>query len=365
MNAPRITFIGPLPPPTHGQGLATQALRAALEASGFVLDVVDTGGGRGGRTATTARRLLAHARAGAAVLAGRGWVYLSANSNAGLWATALLGLAARLRGRPVMIHHHSYAPARTPLPAMRRLARWAGPEAIHLVLCATMAADLRRVNPGVRETLVLNNAGLVDGGLKLQRRDRVGGRVTFGHLSNLCAEKGVLETVQVVEALAAAGEDVALVLAGPVQDETARRAIERATEALPGRFRYVGPVYGADKAAWFGEVDAFLFPTKYKNEAAPLVVLEAMASGAPAVATACSCIPEEIAETGGCAVALDDMTAACLELSRTIRAGRKGAAVAARARFETLLAAHQAQREAVVAALAGRRPVASNAASCG
>ena len=64
-------------------------------------------------------------------------------------------------------------------------------------------------------------------------------------------------------------------------------------------------VSGASKDAFFRSIDVFLFPTRYKIEGQPLVILEAMSYGVPVVATSQGYCAELI-ERGGASAAIND-----------------------------------------------------------
>jgi glycosyltransferase involved in cell wall biosynthesis len=66
--------------------------------------------------------------------------------------------------------------------------------------------------------------------------------------------------------------------------------------ALEKHIRFIGWVREEDKPALYGAADLFVFPSQYEGFGLP--VLEAMACGAPVIATRTSSLPELVAEGG-------------------------------------------------------------------
>ena len=62
-------------------------------------------------------------------------------------------------------------------------------------------------------------------------------------------------------------------IAGPFEDESIKREFNARAGSLKN-IRYFGPLYGAEKEKFFEGLDAFVFPTHYRNEAEPLVLLK-------------------------------------------------------------------------------------------
>ena len=74
--------------------------------------------------------------------------------------------------------------------------------------------------------------------------------------------------------------------------------VQRELEGLP-HVTYRGAAYGAEKDAAYASMDALLFPTRYVNEAAPIVVYEALARGIPVIANRRGCVPDMLRAGGG------------------------------------------------------------------
>lgn len=69
------------------------------------------------------------------------------------------------------------------------------------------------------------------------------------------------------------------------------------TLGLSGRVRFVGALSNAETAAYYRAADAFLFPT-LRMEGVPFVVLEAMASALPVIASRRGAVPEAVGDDG-------------------------------------------------------------------
>jgi len=64
---------------------------------------------------------------------------------------------------------------------------------------------------------------------------------------------------------------------------------------------YVGPLYGEHKERFYRQLDVFLFPTNYANEAEPLVIYEAMRQGVHVIACDRGSIAEMLRDGAGLA----------------------------------------------------------------
>ncbi len=113
----------------------------------------------------------------------------------------------------------------------------------------------------------------------------------MGLLSNLCPEKGLNDFLEILDRSRDDNLDIVGVLAGPPVSDADAARIEGAVASLDGRLRFLGPVYGEDKLAFFEAIDVLVFPTRYRCETYPLVIVEALASGVPVVAYGRGCIP--------------------------------------------------------------------------
>lgn len=195
---------------------------------------------------------------------------------------------------------------------MAVLGKLAGPKAIHIVLGEKMLIDLKATNPEAVEVIVLNNAGLVD--VAVHVTSPKVGPIVLGHISNLTEDKGIGRVINAVRTLLKFGYDVKVKIAGSINDAYSENAIREARTELGQVFEYIGPVYGEKKTDFFSVIDVLLFPSLYGNEAAPLVIMEALSSGVTCMAYNVGCIAEQIGQNGGVVVdENEDFSMSCVD----------------------------------------------------
>jgi glycosyltransferase involved in cell wall biosynthesis len=289
--------IGPEPPPVNGMALAFQAMVRHFVIERFDLQVLNVASSAPHRSMLSiAERCFKYAKVLARIGSGRtaSGAYICLSGQLGLLFDWLVLCVLRARGVPIFLHHHSFAY----LTRRRRLAaavfRMAGEEATHIALGPAMATALQ-AHYGIApsEVIIVSNAGLMrrEGQARPMRPLQ-----TIGFLSNLIPGKG-LETVL---ALARAVHDAELpwrvVVAGPCEDSVLLPQLLAAR--ADGKVTWLGPVHGAAKAEFFAEIDVFLFPTSYVNEAEPLVIWEALMNGIPVIAYDRGCIAGQVRNAG-------------------------------------------------------------------
>lgn len=341
-----LVFIGLLPPPIDGQRLATARMQALL-ADRFRLAVYGIGPrprfaiiDRLWRTVRAMAGLVACRRRGVRRL------YLVPNAGGALWLAAILVGWARLLGFERTVHLHSGTFFASRRPAMRLFSAIAGRRTLYLCLGPRMASQLSRLYPAASQTLSVGNAVLIDAPPRERSRRPVAGsrqRIRLGHLSNLGHAKGLDVVLATVAALAAAELPFAIELAGPVEPPMAD-ALAAAVAADPARLRYLGPLFGPAKDAWYETIDIFLLPTRHPHEASPLVLFEAMRAGAVPVATARGLIADDLGDAGRVVVdpAPEAFIAAVVDLVRVAAdqpARLEAMSAAAAARFTALRSA--------------------------
>lgn len=289
-----IVLVGPFPPPVHGASRITQAVLdqvcpVAMDR-GITVDVVSTAPvARHSGIGYHLDRVGAHLRAVVAVAAarrrGRTIVYVGGAGGLGLWYQLAVVAVARALGSPVVFHHHSYSYlSGTSSRAMRTIAGLTGRSGTHVCLSPGMAQAFRSRYPSRSAVLTVSNARFIHA--HAGERRRTGGAFRLVHVSNLSVEKGSLRVLDAFEKLRESGADVTLTLVGDAADPRVRSVVERACARHPARLHHLGQLPRSGVEAALDRADLFVFPTTYRHEAQPLVLLEALSRGVPVLATA-------------------------------------------------------------------------------
>ena len=287
-------MVGAFPPPVHGLSVANQSMRRVLEDAGHTVTVLDTAAGDGaasplGLFAKLRRRLAGFCRLarGLAVHRHRAHLYLPLSNGKGQYGDLVAIVIGRLFSARVIVHHHSFSYLQQPSRLARCVFRLAGSRALHITLCQGMRDLLESEYPEVKRGLVLSNLALLE--LSITARPKARPLRKLGFLSNIVLDKGIDRFVELVSQLRARGADIVGHVAGPIQDTQSRQILDAACQA--GWVIHIGRVDGEDKQTFLSSIDALVFPSRYVNEAEPLVVLEALAAGIPVISTLRGCIP--------------------------------------------------------------------------
>ncbi len=292
-------MVGMFPPPLHGMSLINEYVRShvAQTDAPYVIDFSPRKLDRSLFVRAGKLFRVAGCFAKFAVLMARGHircVYFGLSGGNGQIYDALFVGMSRLFRKKLYLHHHSYLYLNCTPWAARWLMTVAGKGAVHIVACEKMAADLKRLYPTVIKTRVISGiAALEVWDDEVRQREKV---KSVGFLSNISAEKGVFEFLEVAER---AGQDnlpLRFVLAGPYHDDNVKARVEERI-AVMNNLVYTGAVYGVDKQAFFDSIDVFLLPSH--NESEGLVIHEAMSRGVPVIAYSRGCIEQIISEQVG------------------------------------------------------------------
>lgn len=356
-------MIGPFPPPVHGAGLVTEATANLVAASGIRARRLSTSPGTLHRGLTYhIRRLRACLIALVAILtASRATkTYLVLSGGWGLAYDLILTVAARLRGFEIVFHHHSFAYLDRRSPLMATIIALAGHHQHHIVLCSAMARKLSERYANCGAVTVVSNAIHLPAA---SPSPRAGPLRTIGFLANLTRDKGIDTFIDLAALLRARGLATKAVIAGPAAEAGITDLLQNAQERLGG-IEWLGPVHGKARESFFAQIDLLVLPSRYANEAQPLVIIEAQDRAIPVAASQRGSIATMLLDDPG--LRLDPLASNLSSLVETIIALSSDSEAMADLRRRTLVLARDrrrcgnAQREQLVALLAPTTAPATN-----
>jgi glycosyltransferase involved in cell wall biosynthesis len=316
-----VVFVGPLPPPLHGFSSVCSMMLLRLRSAGAV-QVFDRAPRAGSRARETLRQLrqvmgFFSALQGSAHAA----VYLGLSGGLGQAIDGLYVLQARLLRRQLFVHHHSFSYLNRATPLNRLLFSQLR-AATHIVLSEGMGSALaQRYRIDSSAIRVVSNAAFLGPATMVPATGGAGTPdgtpdatpdatpdgtpvgtpeatpVGIGFLSNITFDKGFVEFFGVLTQLQRLAVPYRAYIAGPVTAD-ARPEFDRLL-AAGEQVQYLGAVYDDAKIQFFRQLDVLLFPTRYANEAEPLVIHEALRSAVPVIACPRGAIPELLSNGAG------------------------------------------------------------------
>ena len=264
---------------------------------------------------------------------------------------------------PSFVHHHSYAYINAPTRLSRcffSLVRGA----THIVLSAGMGSQLTRLYDVPAGALrVVSNAAFYESPEPFdasseadsKARAEVARPLRIGFLSNISHEKGFVEYFGV---LARLRQHTTVrcrgVIAGPLAADAEPEFTALLRQAAD--VEYLGPLYGSAKERFYENLDIFLFPTRYANEAEPLVVYEALQHGVFVIACRRGSIPEMLSNGAGMVFANDEVVAGavgCIQRWDADRPALKDASAMALLQAQRIRAAGRRELDALLSTMQG------------
>lgn len=304
----KVIFLMDLPAPVHGMSNVNQAFFRAAEVQKIPVSVVNT--------------VPSYA---ANLFGSRLWVWVKIVHTLVCWVRLLYQLSVvpvsavyrpinggfgqiydlvylaicRMFGKKIYIHHHSFNYLNSESRLFRLLKYVTGDKARHIVLGPRMG-DILILLYGISpdRILVLSNVAFFSNTKASTVRYDKENEIVIGHLANLCLDKGVGDFITLCRHLSKNKIKFQAKIAGPFSDAKSEILVASACDEL-SEMEYLGGVYGVEKDRFFQSLDVFVFPSKYKNEAEPLVLYEAGQYGSLNIGTRRGCMKSVIENLQG------------------------------------------------------------------
>jgi glycosyltransferase involved in cell wall biosynthesis len=298
-----IVFVGQFPPPVNGLTfINAQLAEWLLNCAGYTIEVKSVTGqshrrGISFHASRVKKSLSALLCLFKSSTAKKRICYLAADGGLGLIYTAMFATVARVLRYRLFIHHHSFSYIYRRRRLMRLTLLCSGAGAVHVCLSRGMANDLSCTYGRTLRSVFLSNAAFVDA-VAPRKAVTLQQKITIGLLSNLTADKGLYAFIEVLRTAKSRGLAVYGILAGPASHKADAEFIASLRNELSASFEYRGAIYDQEKARFFADIDVFVFPTMYLNEAQPTVIFEALAYGVPVISYDRGCIRSQVGEAG-------------------------------------------------------------------
>ena len=209
-------------------------------------------------------------------------IYMVPESSKALFVTVFFVKSFQAIGYTVILHHHVFSYMRNFRSEVYLVQNLGGTDKLYNIFLGPKMRQSYIESYGKHsESCVLSNRIHFP---KMVNTHELLDTINVGFLSRLSESKGFYEVLELVDALVCEGVNFCLHIAGPPDDESVAIDLNKLIQDNPDRIVYHGKVGGETKQSFYSNLDIFVYPTRYTNEAEPLVVYEALSSGVPVIA---------------------------------------------------------------------------------
>lgn len=309
---PCVVVVATFPPPVNGMAVVTQAVwkLVAAELPAVACNVSPTGlyGPHRplGVLIKLGRHLIAWLRLPVLRIHGAKTLYMPLDSQLGLFFNLITLSLARILGMRVVLHHHVANYIVAPSRMMQLLNGLTRADDLQIFNCRNLLQKFQHLYPTVARMRHISNSAFINVEAEPARTRADRSTLVLGMVAVLTIEKGLGILLDLLDAAARECLSISMIIAGPIHQKEAQQRIDAAIADHPSRLEYRGAVFGAEKERFFHDIDLFVFPTLYRLETEPLVVIEALSYERPVIAFARGCISEVVGDSGGALVNDDE-----------------------------------------------------------
>lgn len=301
----KLCIIGPLPPPTHGLSLINNSIINKILERGNNLIILNTSANSLNRTwISLILRMIKMIKtiiyySYLLIFKKVNKLYISLSGGFGQFYEFFIITISRIFKIDTYIHHHSFAYLNNFNYITKKIIDISQSTATHIVLCELMEKALKKYNHNI-STRIISNIAFIEN--QIAENNSNTQKLTLGFLSNISFEKGIYEFIELFKNF---GTDDSIygIIAGPYSDKKSKQYLELQLKIILN-VKYIGSISNTSKSKFFNNIDLLIVPSK--NEAEPLVILEAMSYGVPVIARSIGCIPQMINSKNGFKFPNDD-----------------------------------------------------------
>ncbi len=272
--------IADLPPPIQGIALVSKWVILSLQNHGVNVQVVNTSAQES--FLYPVNRILKFLFAFIRVLTARpkSTIYLALSHGPTLLAQTVIVLTCKIRKHRVIVHHHTFLPINQPKMLQNYLCHNIMRKSVeHVFLSEYMRKEYLQVWKSQGETWVISNHQTAYARTRNHGKLKKNWGESLCYSGRLSSEKGFWDSASVTRVVLQTYTEMNATFLGPAQDSHVTKEIESLCKDYPNRFHHIAEYDEITLSNALQESTYFLFPSRYSNEASPLVVLEAQALG--------------------------------------------------------------------------------------
>lgn len=296
----KVIVLADMPPPVQGISLVSAWVVQTLEIQGVAHVVFNTSVNQG--QFYWVRRIHKFLSAGLRVMfEHRSQIlYVSLSHGQSLYLQTLVISLARIRKFRIIVHHHTYLPIKGGNKFIYRLCHgFLRNYAEHIFLSEMMRDDYEKYwRPQGKRWVVTNNAVAVSRFIDNPNQNLNYRKIKYIFFSKISNEKGFKHIESISREILDIDDSTSFTIMGPTDDITIQDKIAQLKNDFPRQITYIGEYSEDELYKELSDSMFFLFPSEYKNEAAPLVVLEAQALGKICITSNIGSLASQVLEPG-------------------------------------------------------------------
>ena len=300
----KILFIGQFPPPLHGMSFVNSKLTDILKKT-YQLTILPSNKIGDSGFLGKLIRLLYNLRTSYMIRYDFSIAYIPLQGNFGRALDIIALIFFKILNKKIIIHHHSYVGGIKISYLMKIIFFVTSKNSCHIFLTKKMQNDFKR-NYRINHSLTLSNALFVECQPFINSNPSIKRKINIGLLSNLTYAKGTQTFLSLIDSLYIQKIKFHAYLAGPCEDLELQNLINYYQTKYKGSFTYIGMADNEEKKIFYKSIDLFVFPTRYENEAEPLVIIESLSYSVPVIANNIGSLSTLINKKNGLLISRDN-----------------------------------------------------------
>jgi glycosyltransferase involved in cell wall biosynthesis len=307
-----IAFVD-LPPPAQGISIVSSWVVQFLKDQPLKLEVVNTLTSQGRLYALNRLSMFLVSFVKVLSAPPNSTIYIALSHGQALYLQMVIIFLAKLKKLRVLAHHHTYLPITQPRKPINLICHtFIKNKVEHIFLSDKMQEQYFRVWSPSKKLWVVTNHQVAfkrtNGNVKTRKFP--GRNMTYS--GRMSSEKGFWDAAAVSRKILSHNKHMSVTFLGPIMELPISKEILNLKDEFGDRFEHIS-IYDEDvlQSKLYAS-SYFLFPSRYINEASPLVVLEAQALGNICITSDIGSLSHDVLSPG-CAVKIDSWNSSVID----------------------------------------------------